>query len=703
MDMDWVEETKERVGKLGCYVNQDAMMGLLQNYIVENDPALKNDLRTEIDSILNIYEPRLWSSDRPVIEAPQQHDVNGDIQIGTIYQGDVPSGDFMIDKRLMVRHCELVAQTGHAKSTVIYHMQDQLIRDRIPFIFFDMKKDGRALLPRFKELAVLPWYHFHWNPLRPPPGMPIETWWANLSQICGFSFGWFVASSNYLQQHLDNLHEHYKETNVLPTLENLYASIAQTTESSRRKSEYHDSVENRINTLVSIFGSNLDVEVGIPLEKVCELPCIIELHGLRPAEANWIVEVILSWIYFYHLYQDQRGEELRQVIFVDECHRIFDKSKEYRQTAIEMGTPIISIFPSQFRDFGISLVMSSQTPSQIMNVVHANTVVKLVGNLSSGLDIEAVSDAMGLDDETTACIHKLKRAQWIVRMSDGYTEPFLIETPDYPVERTVSDEEVIGRLESIFSEHITRKEEEVTKEKTKPEIILPQLSDDGWALLFDINTHPFRGLTGRYRALGLSGRRASSAKKELLGKRLASEVSVVLGSYRPVKFLVLTNQAINTLRNIGHDVRLWRHTGHMGFHHQLYTVLIGYSYKKKNCPTYIEKTLENGRRVDVLTIVDGRKIAIEVELGAGIDIQTKATALDEVDELVIVTDEKMNLGLRSKLPERVKLFHVADYLHILKSNYNMEVRGNNPINQKKAGLTSESRDKDGNKGNEQIG
>jgi len=456
MQDEWVENTRETIEKLSTYVNKYSMEKMLQVYTLESDIDLKEDLRSEIESILGVYEPQLWLADRPVIVAPSQNDITGDVEVGTIFQGDIPVGIFKINKRFMARHIALYAQTGHSKSTVLCNIQDQLVQERIPFLFFDMKKDGRALLKRFDELVVLPWHSFPWNPLRPPRNMPIKAWWANFSQICGYSFGWFVASSNYLQEHLDNLYGRYEETSKLPTLHELYYSIAQTTESTRRKSEYHDSTENRIRTLVSIFGDNLNVSDGIPLERICDSPCVIDLHGLRPAEANWLVEVILSWIYFYRMYQDQRGEELRHVIFVDECHRIFDKSKEYRETAIEMGTPFISIFPSQFRDFGTSLILASQQPSQVMNSVHSNTLIKIVGNLSSGLDIQSVAEALGLNDELKDCIHKLKRAQWIVRMSDGYTEPFLIETPDYPVERNVTDEEVLERLNSAFGKYLTK-------------------------------------------------------------------------------------------------------------------------------------------------------------------------------------------------------------------------------------------------------
>lgn len=141
---------------------------------------------------------------------------------------------------------------------------------------------------------------------------------------------------------------------------------------------------------------------------------------------------------------------------MDECHRIFDRSKEIRETAIEMGVLTISIFPSQFRDFGTGLIFTSQQSSQVMNTVHSDTLIKIVGNLSSGIDVQAVSETMGLGDELEECIHKLKRAQWIFRMSDRYTEPFLVETLDYMVDKDAACAQILDRLCETRSGHRNR-------------------------------------------------------------------------------------------------------------------------------------------------------------------------------------------------------------------------------------------------------
>jgi len=671
----WTEETRERIDKLAGHLNKNMLQLMLYDCVTEDDPKLSVERRDELESLLGTYEPMLWESSRPVIAAPEQQDLEGELMLGKVYQGDMAVCDFRLPYRYLTRHIGIYGQTGHAKTTLFFHLQDQLMEAGVPFLAFDPKNDCRVLLRKNEEMTVIPWRRLLWNPLRPPPSMPVHEWWANLSQITGFSFGWFVASSNYLQQQLDTLYDRFMETGRLPTVAELQSAINQTSVSSRRKSEYHDSVENRIQTLVSVLGACF-VREGIPLEALLSIPCGIELAGLRPAEANWLVETILSWIYFYRLYNGHRGEQLRHVIFVDECHRIFDRSKEYRETAVEMGTPMIAVFPSQFRDFGTGVVFASQVPSQTMNTVHANTLVKLAGNLSSGLDIESISDAMGLDSELRDDIHKLKRGQWIVRMSDGWTEPFLVEIPDYPKGVAATEAEVAKRLEKNLGKYLIEEKPKPIVTITAPDVLLPQISQDAWLLLIDINEHPFKGCTSRYQALSFSGRRAQAAKNELMAKKLAVEVEVPLGGHRPVKFLALTALAIDMLKAVGHDVRLWKHTGHMGFGHQLYTVLIAYSLRKQGWTVSIEKTLQNGRRVDVYAANGSKIIAIEVEMGE-VDLETKLTALDEVDEILIITESKVNVVQQN---DRVKSCNVADFLARLRSNYSSDINGNSSIN-----------------------
>jgi len=712
-EMEWIREVRENAGKLASHIDKDAMDRLLLIYTLESDN--KEEIKQEIDSLIDTFSDELLLSNKPVLEYPSRIEAEGEIEIGRIMQGDKTLHSFGLNLNELTRHVGIYGQTGHGKTSLLYSIMDQLIELNIPFTYFDLKRDGRCLLRQHRNLIVIPWRELKWNPLRNPPGMSLKSYWQLYAEVCGHVWGIYHAGVNYILEYLDRMYEELK--NGLPTLVDLYKLMVVTQETTRKRLEYFDVMYNRVRALVSILGSVIDVQTGIKLEELLNYPVVIELDQLRADEQNWIVEVMLTWIYAYRMVQGHRSEKLRHCVIIDEAHRIFDVNKEFRETTREMGMPTINLFPTQFRDFGESLMVTSQEPSKVTDSIHANTLVKIVGNLGSGKDVKAISEAMNLSDEEKARIPMLQRGEWLAKMSDRYTKPFLVATPYHPADKDVTDEEVRQRMQPFLlkvMDEVTKDRLELLKQgSTAPQLMEQEtheaiepsltLSEDGWALLLDINSHPFRGLTGRYKGLNLSGRKANSAKNELVQKGLVVEVSVALGSNRPVKFLTLTNMAITALESIGHDVRLWKHTvGHMGFKHQLYSVLIAYTFREAGYQTFIEKNMGNNRRVDVLVLLGGEKVAIEVETGVGIDIDNKLKVLDEVDELIIVVDERRDVPwVREAVgdfpPGRVQVYHVIDYLRYLKANYSKDTVGNRYKNSDKPDFRLNSGDKVGRK------
>ncbi len=58
----------------------------------------------------------------------------------------------------------------------------------------------------------------------------------------------------------------------------------------------------------------LDVSVGIPIEEPLTQNVVLQLEGLRSTDQDWIVSLILSYIYSYRIAQNHRGEILRKVV-----------------------------------------------------------------------------------------------------------------------------------------------------------------------------------------------------------------------------------------------------------------------------------------------------------------------------------------------------------------------------------------------------
>ncbi len=476
--------------------------------------------------------------------------------------------------------------------------------------------------------------------------MDMRLWWQLFSEVCGHAWGVYHAGINYLLEFLDQLYEDYQKTGVFPTLGDLHRLMVASQETSRKRMEYYDVMYNRTRTLDSILGKMLNSKNGLKLEELVNRFVVFELDQLRAEEQNWLIEVMLTWLYAYRMTEQHRGEELRQVIICDEAHRIWDANKEWRDTTREMGMPTINLFPTQFRDFGTALILTSQEPSKMTQSVHANTLVKIVGNLGNGTDINSISEAMGFNDDERDVIHKLKRGEWLVKLSDRYTEPFMIRTADYPVDKHVSDQTVAERIRKLLPElDFEERKEAIGTVKTiehMPQLIKSQLTADTWGVLANVCQHPFLGIRSRCYALKFSGRRIETAIQELTDRHLVASLDIPLGRFRPVKFLLPTNDALNLLRDFGYDTNLWKKIGNVGFEHSLYQVLIAYSLRKKGYEATIEKKLASGRRLDVYCNDGKRKTGIEIELTTT-NIEEKVEGIDELDSMMILVKDAESL------------------------------------------------------------
>lgn len=656
--LEWSEYIKDLAGKLNC-LDEEALDRLLIHILLEDDEAERIEMMQDVQEHISLHLPKLLASKNPLLVVPSEEKSSGDIKIGKVLQ-DQALHTFYLTKEELNQHLLCVARSGAGKTVLLINIITELLRLGIPFLVWDFKKDTRHIIKQYPQVWVIRWEDMRFNPLHPPPGVPLQRWKQIFVDCISHCWGVFHGSRNFLLEFLDRL---YRERGSNATMQELYELVASCDEPSRRRSEYSDVVENRLYSI----SSNLDKVVNCksyPIEKLLEHPVIVELDGLGRDEQNFLVESVLFWIYAYRMTQGHRGE-LRHCLICDEGKRIFDAGKEYRESTTELGVAPIDIITDEIREFGEALIVADQEPSKLTHSIKANTYTKITGFLGHGRDINDIAEAMDLDDEARKAITKLERGMWLVKLAGRYTKPFLIKSDDFPLVKDVTDEEIKEKMKPILQELGLEEEVAVDDTVDKPRIILPEVSEDAWTMLVDICAHPFRSIAARYKAIKYSAWRGDGAKNELLKKELVKEVSIPLGNQRPSKFLVLTNLALNLLRNVGHDVGLWMHVGRMGFEHQLYLVLIGYSFKNKGYQVTIEKTLGN-RRVDIY-IEDGKKVAIEIELGA-YNLNEELKVLQFADEIIILTKEstgeieqKMQ-QLSADVKSRVRIQHVIDYL-----------------------------------------
>lgn len=684
-DLVWVAETKNIIARLNSHLNEEVFEQLLSLYLIEEDPREKLRIKNDVDSVLGVNTPLLLFSNKPMLPSPKKEEIQGEINIGKVTQGNKILYDFGLSKEELNQHMIITARSGAGKTTLIMWIIQQLLSENIPFIVFDFKLDYRHLIKTYPQLVVLKWKDLRINLFDPPPKVSFKDWKQQILNIFGHVEGIWSGSTHHLLEAID---ESYREMNGKVKLEDVYKKIKGSRETTRKFQDYSSVVENRLYGILSTLGKTVNnYRTLVNMEELLKLPVILELDGLGRKEANLIVLWFFYWIYVYRRAHGMRGN-LLHVLIIDEAKRVFTASEMYSQTTTEYsGIPPADLICDEIRDFGEAIIASDQEPSKVSDSLKANTYTKITSYLGNGKDISNISEAMDLNEEEREAITNLERGEWLVKLAGRYTKPFTMKSNNIPLNKDVTDEELLQQMKPVLSELIIQSNDIIQTDEQK--VTLPNITENAKLLLYDVATHPFKGIVGRYKSLGISLRKSNSAKKELVQKGIVVELDIKLGARRPTKFLVPTNLGFKLMEETGHQIELWKRTGRQGFEHQLYAVLIMYGYKKLGCQAFIEKWIED-KRVDVLVVSKGNRIAVEVELGPIIHIEEKIEILSYVDELIIVvkkeevTKANSMLKLFTKFRERVRIYSITKFLRYLSSNYRAEINGNNSIERNKS-------------------
>jgi len=696
-DREWVEEIREIAGKLSPHIDRDFIDRLLLLYTLENDDREK--IREEIDSLVSTFSNELLLSEKPILELPSKSESIGEIKLGRVCQGEKILWEFGLTLEELNQHMLITARSGAGKTTLIMQIIRQLIANSIPFLVFDFKRDYRHLCRYYPQLVVISWRDLRINPLEPPPSVSFQEWKQQFLNIFGHVEAIWHGSTQYLLEAIDKA---YEEKKGLVTLEDVYKKVVDSNETSRKMQEYASVVETRLYGLLSRLGEAVNNQrTLIDMEKLLQSPVVLELDGLGRDEANILTLWFFYWIYAYRKSQGQRGR-LLHVLIIDEAKRIFTGSEAYSQTTAEYsGIPPADLVCDEIRDFGEAIIASDQEPTKLSSSLKANTYTKITGSLGNGKDINDMAESMDLKEEEREAITKLERGEWLVKLAGRHGKPFLIRSEDFPLKKNVSDEELRQRMRPIIESLLRGNKERVEKVEEL------NLSEDSWRLLENINLHPFNGIVSRQKELGFSASRLEKAKEELISNGLVKQLNIPLSGRRPSLFLVLTAEALQVLEAKGFDTSIWKHVGNIGFEHMLYQALIRWEFKKLGYDAHIEARISEGRRIDVLAVKDGKKVGIEVELNANVDLRQKLNGIEGLDELYIVTRKEAFNEVKSKLgylPVNVRLYSIDKFLQRL-GNLSGEGRGINSSGQNKPESTFFNRNKSsaGSSGEDKLG
>lgn len=597
---------------------------------------------------------------------------------GTFNIGKTKDGDQINLKRNELnRNLLVLGETGSGKTNLFYHLILQLMDQDLPVLALDFKQDYRHLSKMRDDVVLLRWEDFKFNPLRPPEGVSPSRWLQVFANTFSDSQGFLTASKYFLMTRIYRL---YKIYGIFDG-EDKYPSFKELADVLRyekqplvtKQARYLETTINRVEAMSLTIGDMFDCRRGFPLDELLQKNVVIELDGLAEEIQQFLVEIILVWIYFYRVGQGDRGK-LRHCIVFDEARKVFDRNKELGH---ESGIPIIDYITAKTREFGEGLIVGDQELSKLTDSIKANTYSVLGLPLGSGKDIGELSEVMGLSKRQRDRLYGLDIGEGVFKKSG--TEPVKVKTPLVEIEKDVTDKQLQKEHEDTlkdlqdkvvnrwrpknFQDYLHKlagkhKIKEKSLNKGKPEAE-EEISTEAESLLVEIAEKPFKKLSNRYEDLSFSTYKGNKAKKELLTKGYVKGVEVNLGPGGRPKFFELTRKGEKVYGEIKPG-EVYSVKGGGSLEHKFWQHSISEYFQDDFYETYIEFAV-GGSQLDVFAVSSNgeEKIGVEVALSpeGEIDNLKKDLNLDLTEIIVACKNEriisKVGKKARKKLGEKV--------------------------------------------------
>lgn len=554
----------------------------------------------------------------------------------------------------MTKHLLAVGQSGTGKTTLFYNLMDEIDS---PFWSFDLKRDYRHLVQHRDDLLVLPWTELRFNPLRPPQGVSPRRWAQVFSEIFGHATALLSGSKNHL---LKQVFELYRLYNLFDWVSEPYPSLHELEDLIkmekinfvRTSSDYRDRLLNRLEALNLAAGTVFDCSQGHGVEELLQRNVVFEFDGLSRDVQNFLMEILFAYVFEYRLAQNQRGDRLRHVFFLDEGKRVFSVYKE-RQDA--SGIPEIDELTAKMREFGEGLVVADQEASKLTDSIKANTYTKVLLPTGDRKQFKAVAESMNLSERQQEFTSNLGVGEAVIQV--GNRDPVPVHLDNYTLEKQVTDEELEEQQREDWNQlefdprDVTPEFEQVLLGEHQESMEIPDdpedsinISGEADRFLEDVVENPFKPLTRRYEVFS-STYQGNKAKNELVDQGVVVERTVKNGENR--KLLQLTEKGRDYVEE---DTQLdSAHPGRGGVVHRYWQHRIKELFEEIGWHAFLEKF-----DADVYVNMGSTELAVEVAMGDNPrEIQHVEKHLDkEFLVWVACRNQEIQEGLKQRIREQ---------------------------------------------------
>jgi hypothetical protein len=502
----------------------DNMSQVFEAYCAE-DADGRQQIETYLELLSAKHLPASLDDSQPGLIPPSKQQAYGPYTIGSVCYADKYLYDFGLRENEWIQHVGVFGRSGAGKTNIGFLILKQLQDKRKPILIFDWKRNYRDLLalPAFKDIEVYTIGRniapFTFNPLIPPKGTNPKTWLKKLIEVIAHAYLLGNGVMYLLQETLDSVYEEagvYSGTvESWPTFRNIWEK-AKKRDARGREAGWLSST---LRALASLCFGDMDALVNTGenqnLELILKKTVILELDALTQQDKIFFIETLLLWIHHRRMVEKQR-EILKHCVLIEEAHHIFSDERR----SLVGGQSVMEITFREIREFGESLIILDQHPSQISLPALGNTYATICMNLKHKSDINAMAQCMLLDSERDL-LGTLEVGQAVVKLQGRIARPFQIEVPEFVVEKGKITDNYIKEHMQYIAPMIP--EEDFTAGNKIENAKTVESPDNEISFLKDVQEYPESGVAARYKRIGVSVRQGQKLKAKLLEQGLIKE------------------------------------------------------------------------------------------------------------------------------------------------------------------------------------
>ncbi|MDX2154026.1 MAG: DUF87 domain-containing protein [Bryobacteraceae bacterium] len=612
-----------------------------------------NEERREIEAALTILAVRKQGlaigNDRIVLDPiPAPLALDGAFLLGHCNYPGLAPYPVLLSRRDLLRHIFLLGPSGTGKSTFIIGVLRQLLKEGIPFIAVDFKRNYRCLLHDEYGESVLvlsigrALAPVRVNILQPPDNVSDAEWIEALTDIISNAYLLLQGARNVLKSALSEAH---RAGGTLRAARDLLTTQLTSARAGSRRYGWLESSHRALDELSKDeLGQALCAITENTITHLLSRPVVLELTGLGDDQKRAVCLYLLQYLLLLRKYQTAEREVLHHVMIFDEAHNVFPKEQWG-----ELGVP--SRLAREIREYGEAIISASQQ-GDVADSLIANSGTKIILRTDYPKDVELASKLLQVEPRW---ITKIPTGNAIIRLPSRYYQAFMISFPEQPIKNKLTNDETI--LASYAQSQPAAEAIPPTVNDPAPNVV----SEKEHALLNDIATRPISTVTQRYERLRWNPKTGNAITARLLKRGLLAFTILPVHQGR-VKILTLTTEGETYARN--HHIKITS-SGHAGIEHEFWRSRLQERCEARGYTVTREYQLGNGHRVDLLATRGPRRILIEIETGKS-DISGNADKCQGHGHLIVFFtttiawrqhQKKLPTGVLAIYPDTIRHLH----------------------------------------------